>query len=215
MRQERDAGKSRRNAGCCCHEPPADPADGGPAQGTLCRLQCGEGGEGGGRPRRPPGMPGPQRPRPAPPRAGHSPGQELQEDDIAAAACEHQAHREGRAHGRSAGGGARLDRHPSKPRRRVPRRTEHPRRAAAAAGSLSPAAATNAAGRGAVVRSPPGPHSSAGASRPGPDYMSQGAARPCVRPRRVPPHGSSARDESRTGCPSCLARQEAAGLAGK
>lgn len=46
---------------------------------------------------------------PPPPRAGsggaaregHSPGQELEEDHITAAACEHQANREGRAHGRS------------------------------------------------------------------------------------------------------------------
>lgn len=46
---------------------------------------------------------------------GHSPDQELQEDHVAAAAGEHQAHREERAHGRrgegerARGGSARLD----------------------------------------------------------------------------------------------------------
>lgn len=118
-------------------------------------------------------------------------------------------------------GRARLYGHPRKPGCCVRRGTAHAHRAVAglsfgaAAGSPSPAAATNAAGRGAVVRSQPGPHSSEGASRSEPDYTSQDAARPHVRLCGVPPRGSSAREESWPRCPSCLARKGAAGLAGK
>lgn len=122
---------------------------------------------------------------------------------------------------RACRGRARLYGHPKKPGCCVRRGTAHAHRSAAglsfgaAVGSPSPAAATNAAGRGAVVRNQPGPHSSEGASRSEPDYTSQDAARPHVRLCGVPPQGSSAREESGPRCPSCLARKGAAGLAGK
>ena len=52
--------------------------------------------------------------------------------------------------------------------------------------SLFSAAATNAAGQGAVVRSQPEPHSYEGASESGLDYTSQNAARPYAKRRRIP-----------------------------
>lgn len=124
--------------------------------------------------------------------------------------------------GRARRRGARLYRLPKKTGRCVRRGTDHSLRAAAllsfgsaAAGSPSPAASTNAAGRGSVVRSQPGPHSSEGASRTEPDYTSQDAARCHVRLCGLPPRGSSAREDRGPRCPSCLARKAAAGLAGK
>ncbi|CAN0568998.1 unnamed protein product, partial [Rangifer tarandus platyrhynchus] len=49
--------------------------------------------------------------------------------------------------------------------------------------SLFPAAATNAAGQGAVVRCQPEPHSYEGASESRLDYTAQNGARPYVRLR--------------------------------
>lgn len=90
---------------------------------------------------------------------GHSPDQQLQEDHVTAAACEHQAHREERAHGqrgegeRARGGSARLDHY-------LGGGTEHrpfPERCS------SPAPPPTLRARGAVVHCQPRPHSFEGA----------------------------------------------------
>ena len=71
--------------------------------------------------------------------------------------------------------------------------------------SLFSAAATNAAGQGAVVRSQPEPHSYEGASESGLDYTSQNAARPYAKRRRIPLLPGSSIGEREARCPSCLA----------
>lgn len=72
-------------------------------------------------------------------RGRHSPGQELKEDHVTAAACEHQAHREDRAHGQRKGRGASSQRkrpprslsQEAGPLPRPPHRTSPPSRGAA------------------------------------------------------------------------------------
>lgn len=77
--------------------------------------------------------------------------------------------------------------------------------------SLFSAAATNAAGQGAVVRRQPEPHSYEGASESVLDYTSQNAARPYVKLRRIPLLlGSSVRERGEVPVmPRAVASREA------
>lgn len=74
----------------------------------------------------------------------------------------------------------------------------------------SPEAATHAASRGAVVLSQPRPHSSEGASKSRPDYISQHPARPYAGR-----DGSFRQRGAKGKCHESLARSAAAGPAGK
>lgn len=115
-------------------------------------------------------------------RGGHSPDQELQEDHVTAAAGEHQAHREERAHGgrgegeRARGGSARLDHYlgGGTELRPFPERRS------------SPAPPPTLPARGAVVHCQPRPHSFEGALWSQADYISQDAARPLRRAGTCP-----------------------------